>query len=475
MEGYTYVQLRVNLPIVQEIKDFQMVQTVGEHTRCVVSGVIEVPMSNRYLDEIDAEKEIEVFLEGGPILFKGLIEEISITSVGELYSATIQAISYTAMLDAKKVSRSFQDSQRTYSSLIKEVVQAYPSGDIIDKASEGATIDHLIVQYQETDWQFLKRLASHFNQNIVPISTYTGAKIIFGDNKRMAQGLLENNAFKMTKNLKAFKEASENTFEVFDEHDSMMYEVDSLENFEIGNQVSYQQRALYIHTKTIVLEEGLLRFYYKLSTERGMGQTKKFNETIKGVSLKGKVLEVVRDQVKVHLEIDEGQDVGKAWCFPYTTKYTAEGQSGWYVMPEKGDTVAIYFPSHEEQEAMGINALRIGDKQTDKIDNPQIKYFRTIDGKELKFAPNEIMITCINGKDPKNKEEKVIYIKLNEQTGIEIMSTEPITFKSDQGISFEAEGSMEIKAKKQIKLRCKQSEIRMDDMIDIRGPEVRIN
>lgn len=475
MEGFTYVQLRTNLKMLQEIKNFYLVQAVGQHTRCVVTGIIDEDYKTSYINEMNAEEELEIFLEEGMTLFKGLIEEVGVTHVGGLYKVTIKGVSYSYMLDTRRTSRSFQDKDMTYEQLVADVVHAYPKGDIIDKVSEGAVLNQLIVQYQETDWAFLKRLASHFNKTILPISTYTGAKLIFGDNRGVDRGRLETYDFSVSKDLKRYKEASENTFKAFDEQDAVTFSIDTLEHFEIGDQVNYQKRKLYIHTKEIAIEDGLLHFRYKLSSKKGMGEAKLFNEQIKGVSLKGKVLEVVRDHIKVHLEIDASQDPQKAWLFPYTTSYTAEGQSGWYAMPEIGDTVYIYFPSHKEDEAMGLNALRIGDKQTDKIDSPEIKYFRTINGKELKFAPDELVITCINGKDPITKEEKIIYIKLNDQTGIEIMSTEPILFKSDKNIKFEAEERMEIIAKKEIKLKCKQSEIRMDTMVDICGPEVRIN
>ena len=56
-------------------------------------------------------------------------------------------------------------------------------------------------------------------------------------------------------------------------------------------------------------------------------------------------------------------------------------------MPEIDDTVYIYFPTKEESEGVGTSSLRIGDKGTDKVNEPSIKYFRTIDGKEIKFAP----------------------------------------------------------------------------------------
>ena len=86
-----------------------------------------------------------------------------------------------------------------------------------------------------------------------------------------------------------------------------------------------------------------------LSNENSFTQDKLYQEGMIGLSLKGRVLEAVQDTVKVQLEIDvEQTKKEEAYPFPYTTMYTAEGNSGWYCMPEVDDTVMIYFPTREE-------------------------------------------------------------------------------------------------------------------------------
>ena len=41
---------------------------------------------------------------------------------------------------------------------------------ISDVASKKKELGKFIVQYQETDWEFLKRLASHFHTNAIQLS-----------------------------------------------------------------------------------------------------------------------------------------------------------------------------------------------------------------------------------------------------------------------------------------------------------------
>ncbi|MBV7275910.1 hypothetical protein I6U48_23740, partial [Clostridium sp. PL3] len=52
---------------------------------------------------------------------------------------------------------------------------------------------------------------------------------------------------------------------------------------------------------------------------------------------------------------------------------------------EAGDSVKLYFPSNKEEEAVVINSVRKKDKGGDKIDSPEVKYFRASSGKEAMF------------------------------------------------------------------------------------------
>ena len=64
---------------------------------------------------------------------------------------------------------------------------------------------------------------------------------------------------------------------------------------------------------------------------------------------------------------------------------------------------------------------------------------------------------------------------MNQNTGVEIISTEPISLKSEKEIKIEAEEKVEITAGEEIDMNCKRSEIKVNSMVDIKRPEVRIN
>lgn len=118
--------------------------------------------------------------------------------------------------------------------------------------------------------------------------------------------------------------------------------------------------------------------------------------------------------MKVKLEIDDEQSIETSWQLPYSTPYTAAGNSGWYIMPEVGNTVLIYFPNKEEDSAIVLNSIRVQNTGADKIGDPADKYLRTVHGKEIKLAPDELMITCSNwtNSELEIKEDTIYYDKV---------------------------------------------------------------
>ncbi|MHC1748111.1 MAG: hypothetical protein AB9856_06960 [Cellulosilyticaceae bacterium] len=467
MGTITYQQLKTNIEHIQSIEKVKLIQKLNEHVTLYLTAIIKEDSQDSYVKEIQEQTQIELFTQGenGKTLFKGMIQNLKINVVNNIYYLEIIGISNSYAMDIKKKSRSFQDKNMTYEVLLKQIIDEYLGGDIIDKASNGSKLEKLIMQYNETDWKFLKRLASHFNAAIVPMVEHNRPKIIFGKPDGTVISDTQPLNYTVSKDISGYMRASNNTNPTIKEVDAIRFCIETNKDYKIGDQVTYQNIKLFVREKGFEVENGILRFEYVLSTAAGFSQEKIMNTHIVGVSLKGKVLDVIRDKVKVKLEIDEYQDVSTANEFTYTTIYAAEGNSGWYCMPEIEDTVMINFPSSNEADSVAMNSIRTKDKSSDKLDNPDIKYFRTKDGKELKFSEDEIVITCNNGT----------YIRLNENTGIEIISLEPIAFKTNKDICLQAEDSIKILAENSIRLKCKTSEIVIDHKIDICGEDVRIN
>lgn len=54
-----------------------------------------------------------------------------------------------------------------YSELLNQVAADYADAAFRDVITQNASIGQFIVQYEETDWEFSRRLASHFHTGLV--------------------------------------------------------------------------------------------------------------------------------------------------------------------------------------------------------------------------------------------------------------------------------------------------------------------
>lgn len=471
------IRLKTNLSMIGDILKFQMKQKINAHGYCTLEGIIADGYQDNFVKENNSKKIVEIYLENilennnKKIIFAGVIEKLSVYHDGNVYFFKISLYSATFLMDLEKKNRSFQDKHMTYGKLLRKIVSSYEGGDIIDHLSDGKEIEELFVQYQETDWEFLKRLASHFHGSILAASEFASPKIFFGATKERSIGKLEQFSYSMEKQLFRYHDFIENEDFEFCETDCLQIKMQDYNYYEPGSCVSWKNFKLFIGEIEANLNQGELIFQYTLCTEKGLGQAKIYAENLSGISLCAEVLEVVRDKIKVKLEIDDYQDINTAWEFPYQTMYTAQGEGGWYCMPEKGDLVMIYFPNKKESSAMGSSSVRKSGVAAKKVSQPEIKFFRTIYGKEIRFTPSSVEIICEDQKTGKKQAQ----ITLHEDNGIEIYSNGKITFASGEGITIDAGEELEIAASKQIRLRCKKGRIQMDDMIEIAGPDVRMN
>ena len=81
--------------------------------------------------------------------------------------ADIQAVSGTILLDQKKSNRVFQKKVQTYMGIASTVTADTEHSACILPGSDMRTGGTLI-QYQETDWRFLKRMAPQLGLPLVP-------------------------------------------------------------------------------------------------------------------------------------------------------------------------------------------------------------------------------------------------------------------------------------------------------------------
>jgi len=201
--------------------------------------------------------------------------------------------------------------------------------------------------------------------------------------------------------------------------------------FDVGEKVMLNKAVLYVRQAVLNLEQSVISCTYILASKNAITAPKAYNRSITGLSLPGIVQVVENDDVKLDLDID--YKAGTVQFFKYATGYSPESHTGWYVMPEVGDTVFLVFPTEDEKDAHASTSMRRSG--TGKTSNPLIKYLRTTYGKELKLEEKEVLITA--------KDDET-YIKLNEDTGIEIYTMKPIKIFTNETMEVTSTGDMTV-------------------------------
>jgi hypothetical protein len=460
----------------ESLDELTVIHKLNDHVRVRLQGVLyngAGAEEDKYAINADTDTRIEIKVQDNPQvekLFSGIIANVAVKLAGGKYFLEAEALSHSYQLDIKLQKRSFQDRNMTYQDLLNTVKKDYSGMTLSDNASQGKKLERFILQYNESDWDFLKRIASHFNAGLLADAVAAQPKLALGlprgSGKALAWEELENTFYSVSKKLFDYRYAKENALRELTEKDVIYYEIESYKYLEVGSQVTLNGIQFVIVQSTAQLTGGSLHFQYLLVHPDGLTQNKIWNTQIVGAAIEGKVLKVEQDHVKLHLEIDEKQNVDQAYLFPYSTFYTTEGNTGWYCMPEEGDSVKLYFPSCREAEAIVINSIRKNEKGGAKITDPSVKYFRTKFGKELMFSEEEIVIT---GKDG------TVLIRLNEADGIEVFSKQEVKISAAKDVQIHSGKKVTITAGQEIDLACKSSSLKLDGQTHIKGTIVKTN
>lgn len=488
----------------KDILALEITQEINEHAKLHISGTLpdsaiganqdyvqrtteNTPVTLEYLDGTGTEK----------ILFKGLVTDISQRTLAGLKHLDIEAVSFSYQLDVIKHSRSFQRHEESYSYIFERIntsareVVPHLKDDVVkaEGNEDQQTTGRLIVQYQETEWQFLKRLASHFNIGLTPDITFDSPKVYFGlppepqqnanrdnsqensDQKQEAAGPeLNVSDYIIRRNTKEYAVASKNNRKnsgvAFSENDFTYCEAKSLDILQLGQKVTFLGLNWYIRAIHTTMEKGAVNNTYTLSTKQGLMQDDLYNTRLSGISLHGVVKEVTKDQVKAHITaIDNEWDEGATWYFPYTTIYSSPDGSGWYCMPEVGDNVRIYFPSSKEEEAVAASSVNLTPSKRGKREDPDSKILSNVYGKQVIFNPGGIEIIA----------NDQLLMTLTDDGGVNIKSDKKITLEAEEDIEITSKTSkITVSGMEEVSIQQGAGEINLKQDIFLRGAKVNV-
>ncbi|SFT37760.1 Phage late control gene D protein (GPD) [Selenomonas sp. GACV-9] len=376
-------------------------------------------------------------------LFCGYILCMHVEEKAEYCLAKMLLADTSYLLALQRERKAFQNLAKTYGEILQESCQQNGMGakaEIVMNVPEQA-IGEFILQLDETDWRFARRMASRFG---VPVLTDCSAEM-----PRLLIGLPQ--ASGKEKVLAAVHYTScyqdsrrmvwqENSLvagrqSIAEDFTSLLVETD--EYLTLGAPVSFQGKSYRIAAVTGKLVDGMLHMRYRLAREKSFLAPLQKNPTCAGMVLTGQVKGVQQDKVKVHfLEIDAAYDEGTTKWFPYSTTYSSSDGSGWYVMPSEGDYVRVFFPTQEEKDAFCISTINAAPPA-----NTRNKTLRAPGGKELLLTDNSVHLIT---------KHQDTFIDMSG-SGVRIVTSNKIKATADKCVILEGR-KIEVLAKDKISL-----------------------
>ena len=426
-------------------------KNINDHFTASITGYVSEEEADKVLKNgQNANISISAVMEDNTevLLFQGIRTNVTIRYDGDTQVLTVCAVSLTALLDGRSWIRTFQGMNQTYRNIVDETLKNSQRTGIIYTAGKTEKPGRIVVQYNESDWIFYKRLAKELGTVIVADCNNTFPCLYFGMPER-----------------KKLKEVSYTDIQIRQVADMGSVKEEQIlisrEYLELCDVVRIGERNWRVYGVIMTLDKGETIFQYSLELEtykRISCQPENYN--VRGVSIFGKVNEVKNGLVRVSLQCDLDQDWGNGFWYDYATIYSAPDGTGWYCMPEPGEEIRLYFPDAAEAHSYVISGVHREDDVS--REDPDHKSFKTKHGKEIRFEPDEIVLT----------NNKGLSIRLNDRKGIFINSNSGISIKSDAFVNIKSGSKISIHAKEGVSLQQNRNMLLVKDGIHEMGRNV---
>lgn len=413
MSAVTVGEIKIESAVgIDAINEMRMEIKKNSHASIHIEGIIPEEEGDSILFRPLLQEKLRVWI-GEEVLFNGRIAGIHIQREGNVYEVSLDGISTTQILDGEKRNRTFQNTGSIYHEVMEEVL-GNTSGTGLIFMPEDMPIGMPLYQIEETDWEFVCRLASHLSAGIFASVLSEGIKIYAG----LPSGKVWNGDKADIVRQRAYMDK---------ENRCLCLDIVSYENWKIGDWLEWQEKRYAIIEKNCCLKGGLLCFGYKISQRRAAAVRKYGNPYHGGLLLPAKVLDVKEEAIRVCFEMDKAQKPEEAYWYPWRP----ETGNLMYCMPEKGERVYIKLGNCEGQNAAAVYGVHGNGKGNPEM-KPESRYFTTADGKRMSLLTDSLAFQDL-------RQTEQLEVRLDDNAGISLTSNKGMLVSAKETIGLKGE------------------------------------
>ena len=448
-----------------QILQLEINHVANEYAHARLTLMVDDKKGTAFLKQANADKiKISAQIDKkDTVLFQGYISNLSLAPTIDETILTIDLFDAAYLLDWKRETCSFQKLTDKYEEVLKTAVKE--SGGKVQLKVTDKAIEKMIVRLNETSWQFIKRMASHFNAMIFTDITAEKPLLTIGlpESKKTVEISESQVNYNFDDGHFQFFNANPNLMakgkKIISEDFASVNVTGLFQYLNIADTVKLNKKEYRVKSLHFQFVENLLVANYTLVGKTAFFVPIEFQKNIYGRIFRAQVKKVEKDKVQAHLiDVDEKYSEGTTW-FPFATAYSSADGSGWYVMPEIDDYVRILFPSLDTADAFAISSIN-----TAPLKEPKNKSFKAPGGREILLTDKGVEIIA---------EHQKTFIQLDKDKGINIVSAKDIQIHADGNVSFDAKGKIQMVSQKEITAQSGQSHVKiLSNQIDMGGSNI---
>ena len=379
-------------------------ESAGAHGRC--SLVLQVAKDTKPVELLKGKAKTVEVMYGEDRLFAGIVTDMQLLPQDNRSMVVgLELATLSVLLHRERRTRTFQNGKKTLQNILDVVAKPYKEVKAVLEAEKPEEkIPRLVCQNNETDWEFLTRLAAQLGKLLFVDARADTIHVSAGIKAFAKRDKEQSVTSAMQVSYLACARAEKNT----DEKARPIYYQQrvtdmALPGFGAGSTSKAGNVQLAVVESRVEEQEGGLRNHLVYMPLEGI-RPAAWQELAgwgRGHLLQGKVLEADAKTctVKVHFDCDEKQPKEEALAIPY------ESLAGNYLfaMPDAGDPVDVYYEDSGELLAIGCHKAagkRAGQKEEkkeggkEKPDRKQDERGIMNEGNLLEFTKDGVLLAA---------------------------------------------------------------------------------